>query len=293
MNTFENSFTLLVQTIKHLIEIYPADSIITKYLNNYIRSYGSKGIPLENHTQFVKNTYDTFRDFILDRGTDFSWVADESVMIVFGSKEEPSPNMRIMFSAFYRHAKRLVAKTEKELIGRPDKEYQGRKELIYPDVMLLYLYRMFQCVAPEEERHRVGSIVSHIESELGIENGSSISTRMESSPLSMVTNMMASLGLKPPDGSAMPNPADFDNVLGKLMNKPEVQQGMKELMNSFKAGTDLSTMIGGVVQKMNDGSLEPMAKVIQKEIEGLEVSSSSSSSSSSSNQIDVKDPPVE
>jgi len=269
--SFETNLRNLIKTCQEIVkcDFEAKSSILSKYLNNYERSLTSE-IPISTHISFVQECFLRFKKHILS-GKKFSWIEDSSVMIIFGDgSDRPSKNMMIMFSAFYRTAKRLEEKVQKSLEGMPDSMFD-RKELIYPDVLLMYLYRLFSEVCSEEEKPTIISIVKGLELELGMTTNTHpdiTSDPMMAGIMSSAMNMMKQSGIQLGD-SKMPNPADLMGAVQGIIQNPKTQEILQDVFKSFGNCKDISQIGNIVTKQMSNKKVLELAEEVKSTMSGV------------------------
>lgn len=239
-----------------------APSVIMKYCNRYEHSfeYG----PLDVHKNFVLDLYTRFKNMILgsltsDGKSDFSWVDQNPVVLVLGAgTEKPSKNAKVMLSLFYRRAVKLAERIEKDLEGAPDSAWENRQELNYPDVIMLYLHRLFFEVCPDDDKSTLDFIVKYIEKELGLGTGKTepnILGNGMTGIVSLASNMMKKIGVAVPPDSKMPADSDINNVFNSIFGNPKIQETFQTMFKSLGTSKDLGSAINNITNSLKDGSI--------------------------------------
>jgi hypothetical protein len=272
---FDNNLRGLVKTCQEVIKAEnnlsmfssTQDNLIVKYLNKYDESFRlDPPLPLVKHKPFILELYRRFKDTILEKNTDFSWIENATLIIIFGDGDKhPSKNMRIMFSAFYRHALKLVERVENDLRDRPESERDSRIELNYPDALLMYLYRMFREVAPSEDKSALDAIVRHLETELGVIDGSHPDTVADpmAGMLAMAGSFMKKIGVALPPDAKMPNGADLGSALSSVLSNPKTLESINGIVKSVGGCKDPGQMFNVLGEQMRDGKLNDLLSQIQ------------------------------
>lgn len=232
------------------------DGIPVKYLNRYEITFRKES--LEIHRPFVLELYLRFKHLINKNKTDFAWIENNSVVLILGDgTDRPSNNIRVMVSHFYRQAKNLAQRVEKQLDGHPASDYDNRLELIYPEIILLYLFRLFRDVAPDQDKSNLDFIVKHLESSLGKGEDCNPDTTPDpmANVLSLATSFMSKMGLKPPADSKMPNTNDISNIFQKILSDPKTNETFSELFKNIGEAKDLNQMMVSVGESVKNGKL--------------------------------------
>jgi hypothetical protein len=230
-------------------------SMIIKYLNRYEDSFNYG--PLDIHRDFFLDLYERFRSNILSKNG-FTWVDENTVTLCLGAgSDKPSKNAKIMLSAFYHRALKLVEKLEKELEGCPDSAWEEKRELNYPNVLMLYLHRIFLEVCPDADKSTLDFIVKGIENDLGIVEKAEPSLALGGMAgiVKMASTMMKSMGIQVPTDAKMPSDADIGNVFANLINNPKTQETISSLFKDIGGCKDIGQAGNLIVNKMKDGQM--------------------------------------
>jgi len=291
--SFETNLKNLIKTCQEILKSDPEakSSVLAKYLNNYEKSLNPE-IPISAHVSFVQECFFRFKKFIMVQ-KNFSWIENESIMIIFGDGSvRPSKNMMIMFSAFYRTAKRLEERVQKSLEGMPDSMFQDRKELIYPDILLMYLYRLFSEVCSESDKPFIMTIVKGLELELGMTSTSHpdvTSNPMMANVMSLATDVIKKSGLNVDPNMKMPNPMDLMNAFTGIVNNPKTQEILQDVMKNISSCKDMGQISNVISKQMQNEKVLEIAKEIQDTVmttmdQGSSASQSSPSASAPSSE---------
>lgn len=170
-----------------------------------------------------------------------SWMSETVYLYI----DKSDDTMRINLSAFVRYASNIVSDTEEELRGLPESAAESRVELIYTDLIELYLYRIIAKVTDDKT---VREILSDIETDLGEEVTNGPPPRPSTS---VANNPLMNMG---GFGTMM---EQFTKVAGQLLSNPNItgtptgsSNGepvdpaaiMNSFMDIFKDGDKMSKM---------------------------------------------------
>lgn len=268
------------------------ENIVLKYLNNYKKSFDHGDI--SKHKPFILSLYLRFKDTLIKNKDDFSWLENDSVILIFGefphdqNKDKRSKNIRILLSSIYRKAISLKDRVESELDGLPDSAYENRNELIYPDIIVMYLLRLFLEVSSEQEKPIIESLLRDVEISLGKSPDSYPDTTPNSFSgiLGCATNMVKRMGINIPDGAKLPSETEITSMMNGIMQNPATGELLSNIFKGIDGGNGGQPNIGGlfnnIMENFRDGKL---AKVIQETlpITASQLNETKESSNSSSN----------
>lgn len=245
---------------------------------NYLKKYQqcfSKTEP-DEHKPFIEKMFQRHRDKFLrwNSATD-GWVRDSNIAIIYGDGVEgTSGTARIPVSYLYRLAADLKIDTEAKLISSnaPDHQWEGAKELIYPDIILLHLFRsVYLSISDEADKDALSKHIFQVEDILsppttppplaspqGTQDMGELAN-VASSVASQVVGGIASSFQPPGSKQPLPSPQDIGKIVNGIFNSP----GIKGMISSFstmgnKGGPppDLGAVFGVVAQSLQDPSFK-------------------------------------
>lgn len=191
-----------------------AQELIVRCLKKYKRGYFDSE-PQEQLSSFV-NLYKAHRISILSGPSKTKWI-DKADNILFvdvdadQSEGDKESNVCIMLAPIYRFIKKVVDDTEEKFKGIDDDDVLSNcKELIYLDVFMLHLYRIFyccsQCVDNVKTQQKLQDFIDEIEEDLGLNK--EVAVPVDSNPMMALFN---SIGGNP-NGDNTANP--MGNIAG-------------------------------------------------------------------------------
>lgn len=274
--------------IKHLVRVMEAReelkikvgvvSPVLKYLRRYQTVYEktAKDDPLE-HVDYIKPWYRKFRTLILKGDND--WLTKNSITIQYGygtPAESRAKDYRIMLSTIYNAALQMKDDKEKQLEGCPDEDWAQAHELNFPDIILLYLYRIFVIVADtEEDREKLRGHVRHLEDELQIPHDSTPEVSGISGFVGAATQMIGKLGIKPPPGQRMPTEKEVTGLFENVFKNEKTQSAIGQLVGSVQNSKDIGELMENLLKGFKDSELtETIAQTIGQTAVSAESSAS-------------------
>lgn len=235
---------------------------ILKWLNKYAKAYEYSEPEL--HKEYFLAIFKKYRVPIMKGYKNDKWLRQNNVIIQFGEGlEQVNKEIRIMLSTIYTTACQLKKEAEDSLDGLPDAAGENCQELIYPDIILLHLYRLFrESLPPEsEDLPKIRSLVSEIETDLGIDPTDTAlpppaapagAAGGLSQLIGMVTTMLPNLGITPPDGSKLPTENEISNVLGRVINNPQTQNMISNVLTGLSECKDITQVVQKLASAVGD-----------------------------------------
>lgn len=209
---------------------------------------------------YFQNIFTKYREIILSGHKNDQWLKTGNISITLGdgiSEVVPRDDIKIMLSAIYNNACQLKNETEKKLeeIGDDD-DWENSKELIYPQVMMLHLYRVFrESVENTQDKQKLSKLVSDIENELGLTTNTTTVSQPVMAPFENIMNQMFS-SLK---GNQMEqnssNNLDIFKIVTNVLNNPQIQNTMNKLMSDLQESQSTDQAIQKLLQGFNNPEL--------------------------------------
>lgn len=203
--------------IRHSLKILAEESVpgAVSAVNGYRARFESTIEKHEIiHQRYFADVFKNNRDEIM-KGYDFdSWLENGDVSVVFGSENPQSSHKGfIPLSEIYRAAKKCVSKAKNS----------EDQMIIYPQILLLHLYRIFNSIKGVEELSTVFEDCSQIEDlmkviEEDLKSGAAGEHSIKSNKLEF------------PGGVSGLDPAQ---AIGMMMNDPALDSIFKMVTNGF------------------------------------------------------------
>lgn len=247
-------------------------------LKRYLSIYNNKDNLPQEHYCYFETLYNRKRSEILKCLKDDRWIRTGNVVIQFGEGVKTTPELeerrrqvRIMVSDIFSIACDLQKQAEKRLDGIDESLANdiGGKDLIRPSILLLHLMRIFYHLNDGIDKTPLGEIVTELEDALGVTKKTvgedpwnlpakpieSLSTG-DSGGLSvlftMATNMMETMGCKPPPGMKPPSEAEINNVINNVFTNKTTQDAIQGMFSSLQGSNDYGSAIQGVIKNITD-----------------------------------------
>ena len=229
--------------------------------------------PTELKTLFIESIYVPNKYNLLESNSDHSWILENDVSMSIGKNKERI----LMCSTVYKKALKLKAECEKSLEKLPESACEEAEELNFPDIFLLYLFRMLKASVEESnDNATVSKILSGIESDLGITNSNNPEVKNNNAnpmpsgnPLgdilsnlgpmlgNLTKNMNSGNGNKGGNGQMqMPNIANL--LSGLTSGNPQLSKMVGETFGDLSDCKNPADMLGKVVRKLNNPELQSM-----------------------------------
>jgi hypothetical protein len=226
----------------------------------------------QNHIPYFQKVFRTYRDDLLNVLKDDKWLLDENIVIQFGEElEDPelrkrSEKRKIELSSIYKTACQLKKTTEESLKGLPDSVRESSQELIYPEIFLLHLYRIFYSIYPQNKD--LLKVIQTLEKDLGV----TTPNKKLNNPLLDITenakkilgsgngkNLLESLL---PD-LKLPSNEEMNQKLSQAMKDPVVSETIGMTMNNVMNARNLGEGIGVALKSLeNPKFMEGLMKAV-------------------------------
>lgn len=293
---FTNSKTIIKAKDATKLKISgPQVNPVMKCLNKYIKAYELS--EPDDHKEYFLNIYKKYRVPILKGYKNDSWLRKNSIIVQFGEGlENVNKEIRIMLSSIYNTACQLRKDAETNLDGLPDEAYENCQELIYPDIFMLHLYRLFRESLPHdnEDRPKLNTLVVEIEKELGIESESQVQANASSGfsgIVNLVSSILPKLGIPELDMSKMPSEGEISSIFNNLLNNPQTQNTISSVLTNLSDCQDLSQMATKLLSGLNDPKLtEVITNTVETTVAGAIQQGSEADQTNPSDEKPVEDP---
>ena len=255
---FEQSLERLFKILQKVLEVkenyvlnLTGTNATLTFLNKYIKAYeydsakyGKEGI--KSHINYFEKIYQANREAVLNGYKSDGWLRNGQIVIQFGEETNGIgiSNVKILLSTIYNEACDIRVRAEEKLVGLSDDEYQKCQEIIYPEIILLHLYRIFVYILEQKPNSpdltKLKTCLRDLEIELKITTPTtSVSSSTPSNStennlgglgglLNMATQFMQKIGMNV-EGIQMPSENDINSVIGNIFNNPQVVQTVGDL----------------------------------------------------------------
>lgn len=214
---------------------------------------------VEEHLALLNHIYSTNRIQILASVKKDDWLKSGSVVMHYAPTEAlKKKSIKLMVSAIYNIALKLQDTAETKMVSMSDDERERFEsschELIYPDTVLLHLYRIFSLIAPEGDKNRLKAHIKTIEQFLQItveEPAAAIPSIIPSGPqldgiIGSVTSIVQNSGMVPP-GTKLPTGDDLKKILGGILDNDQIKKGLTGVASTLQSSSDPNAAIQKIV----------------------------------------------
>ncbi len=260
-------------------------------LNNYITCYQkSEEGDRETHAWPFKDIFERQKTRILKGLKNDDWILRTTLCAQYGSHNGTKNRIKIHLSSIYGIAVKMSNISKKKYKDLPNEEYAKHLEIIYPEAMLLHLYRIFRelCrvpvynkvyIAKDEEVESLSKIIVSLEKELGISDKADASSSSGSGGFDdifdMAKGILGKMGMDVPADA--PKGADMKNPISKMLNDDKTADLIGNIVKSVQGSSDIGEIVSKIAGGLGDAGLaESLSRTIPATIEGVKESSSSS-----------------
>lgn len=225
---------------------------------------------VQTHIPYFQKLFRNYREDILNVLRDDKWLQDENVVIQFGDELEDSElkkrsaKRKIEISSIYKNALQLRESVEESIKGLPDVAQESCQELIYPEIFLLHLFRIFSAIYPQNKELQRN--IQVLEKDLG---GSL--TKKPGNPLeNLAENAKQLLSGVLPGNFKIPSNEEINQKFETAMKDPLVSETLGSTVNSLMNAKNLSEGIGLAMKslenpKFMDGLMKAVQTIIPQE----------------------------
>lgn len=280
LEEFDKNLISLFTLIKTIIKTHEKNNLnlssrenpIMSRLERYIKIY-DRTDP-EEHIFYFQKIFDHNRSGIL-RGPDRDqWINSGNIIIHFGEETgNPVRNAKIHLSLIYKTSIKLRNDMEEALEGLPDVEQS--KELLYPTLLLLHLYRIFRDISvSNEDKSRLTEYIRKLEKETG-SKPTSKTTSSESGDTSldglmnMATGFMEQMGMKLPDGHQLPSGSELTAAFNGIIQNPQTKSFIGDMMKDMQQSNNIGDVVGKLINKLPSGMDSEVKQTIENNLNSL------------------------
>lgn len=246
-------------------------------LNRYQRCL-DKTSP-EEHEEYFMNVYKRYRIPILSNKDD-RWLRKNKVKIVFG---KPKYGIRIFLSAIYNTACELAKSANEKIEAFGDAAGED-DDLDRKDFILLYLYRVFRELAPEQDYDKISEIIQDLEELLDVESESVPLPKSSGQGLNSITQiasgLLQNLTKTAEDNKISPESLDLPKMFNEIFQNDEFKGAFNKIVQNDDFKGIFNKLASGMTQGDEDGpkgaedmSLDKMLRSVQSTISSPEIGS--------------------
>ena len=239
---------------KHNLNLSSRKNPILGGLERYIKVY-DRTDP-EEHVLPFSNIYNNNTRQILRGPHRDGWIRDGSIIIKWSEKT------KIHLSIIYNTSSKLRENIKENLKGLPNADQS--KELIYPDEILLHLYRIFYELSDsEEDQSKLTEHIRELEDITGIKkskhNKKSKNDDALGGLIETATGMMEQFGIKLPEGQKLPSSDDVSKQLKGAMSNPQVSSMFGNMMKEMQGCNNIGDVVGKALGHLNSSGVDTSA----------------------------------
>ena len=219
---------------------------------------------VSTHIHYFQNLFRLHRDDLISILKNDQWFLDQNLLIQFGEELEDeelrrrSEKRKIELSAIYRYAVQLRKGTEESLKGLPDSIHQQSQELIYPEVFLLHLYRVFFALYPQNKE--LERNIASLEKDLGMKSDG----KKETTGNPLLDQAKNILGGVLPANFKLPSNDEMNQKLEQAFKDPLVSETLGSTVQNLMSAKNLGEGLSVALKSLeNPKFMEGLMKTVQ------------------------------
>lgn len=246
---------------------------ILKALNNYREDYSLTDD--EGNREDVTIAYKKYKVALLKGWKSTDWLKSTSAAIYSGAIE-PDDKRKISLSAIYNTASRISNEAKESLSGLPIQAFEGKEELIFPELFQLHMYRVFLFGLSGEDYSeditKLGVIVDELEKELKVKPlGKKEDGKIEGANgfvegiAGLAKDFVAKMGVPVPDNVNLSTLTGGNNIMETIsgvFTRPETKDFIADIGETMRGAKDFGEATQKIFAKFQDPqSMEKLKKV--------------------------------
>jgi hypothetical protein len=253
------------------------------------------GTTADEHSDYFLSIFEDNRKHIIN-GTvitkDIKWL-DEKTFVQFGQGvlKKPDPEYRIYLGTIFSRAKYLAESANTALAGKEvdDEALQKYPELEYPDLFLLYLYRVFKSMMTNKDDIKaISKPISRLEEILDLSSGEDKALNETSNnPFaqlgglgnmggllnSLMSSMAPAMANVSSNGAAenkeMPSTQDLSTIFNNLVNNPATQNLLSKVVADAGNCNNINDIFSSIGKSVENSEFQGIVKGVLDEASGL------------------------
>ena len=237
---------------KHNLKLSSNRNPILSGLERYVKVY-DRTDP-EEHVFPFNQIYENNTRSILRGPHRDGWISTGSIIIKFSEKT------KIHLSVIYNISCKLRDDIRENSRGLPNSNQA--KELIYPDEILLNLYRIFyELTESEEDQTKLSEHIKELEDITGSKKSKSKSSDDDGfgGLIETATGMMEQFGIKLPDGQKLPSSQEVSEQLKGAMSNPQISSMFGNMMKEMQGCNNIGDVVGKALGQLNGSGIDTSA----------------------------------
>lgn len=286
---FDDELESLLKVCSSILNLHSkrdimGNNVMAKRLKSYRKCYQkSEECDREAHAWPFKDIFERQKTRILKGLKNDDWILRTTLCVQYGSHNGSKNNIKIHLSSIYGIAVKMSKASKKKYKDLPNEEYAKHVEIIYPEAMLLHLYRIFRelCrvpvynkvyIAKDTELESLSKIITSLEKELGISvksaNGDFGSDGGFNDIFDMAKGFLGRMGMEVPADA--PKGSDMRDAISKMLNDDSTADLIGNIVKSVQGSNDIGEIVSKIAGGLGDPALaETLAKTIPGTIEGV------------------------
>ena len=215
---------------------------VKRRLDAYRKMY-NESTPEDHHEDFL-TFFSRHRVELLSGYENDIWLKTQTSYIQFGESDE-FKKYRLTVSVFYSKACSARDAITEILDKLPPSMYEQHakeaKQLIWPEIVFLHLYRALLEVLPEgDDKVQIKVFYKRLAEELKFTEGGVLDTASNGSAeaLGSMTEMMKKMGVKLPEGAQLPSMDQIQQMMSGMLQNSGLGDVMNNIMKDFTSSSD-------------------------------------------------------
>lgn len=239
---FDEAFLRMIDLMKILINKTDKSGPNKKnpflvYLNTYVKCY--ERTEKSEHMTYFSEIYDEHKLHILKSYAKDSWLKDGKIIIEYGKDVGFKSNAKIYLSNIYTMALKLQSEAEQD----PEKKSDDLK---YPEEFMLYLYQIFDTIAPNTDLDKIKLQINLLIDEVGFTE-TSTQPNITNSLMNMASNIIGKNGNF--------DISNLSSSVGQLFNNPKTSEFIGKFVNDIKTTNNVGDFINNIVGQIGNPEL--------------------------------------
>ncbi len=274
LTQFDKSLTDFLQLCKTVIhcnekrklKLHSRENPILSHLEKYIRIY-DRTDP-EEHIWYFDKIYRENRSAILRGPRRDNWIASGKINVHFGEEiRKPIKDAIVHLTIIYNTSCKLRDDVEESIQGLPDVDQS--KELIFPTLFMLFLYKIFSEICDSEDTEKLSDFMVDLGKQAGVKSNTKKSGKDDplGGILNVATDLMQQMGIELPEGQNLPSTEEFSSAISGIMNNPQTKNMLGNIMSEMKECNNIGDVFGKLMNGLGNSGMDPaMQQTIQDNI---------------------------
>ena len=269
--TFDKELSNLIKISEEILEFKAKNEILyndtqLKRLRKYKKcNERSEESDREDHGWIFKDLFERYKSkIILEYNGE--WLRKANIILQYGANRNVKNDLKFPLSYIFRAAIEISENSKRILKNVPDDIYVKHIEIIYPEIFLLHLYRIFRIIcnikignriyiATDSEIKKLKNICLELSKKVGIseENKVNQSNNNINGLFNLATNIMRNIGIDVPEDAT--KNIDLDKTLGNVLNDPNTKNIITNLMGKIQKNNNIQDIVKDIASELDDDNL--------------------------------------